>query len=84
MKKVIDVTRCYASELTEINNILTKLENGRVYGYNGNRSQQDGSLETNAEKLRGKLNELISKIEYGKKSDMEAMRKVVSNNDFYK
>lgn len=67
-EKIIDIKDRYYEELSEINYILTGLENGRVYGYNGNASQGDGSLNHNAKKLRKEIAKLLLKIEYDKPS----------------
>jgi len=71
VKKVIDVTGKYEKEIAEINYILNELRSGRIYGFDGNCSQVDNSLETNVDKLNEKINALLYKIEYGKDSMSE-------------
>ncbi|KAB2332941.1 hypothetical protein [Bacillus mesophilum] len=67
-EKIVDIKERYHEEIGNIKSILTCLENGRVYGYNGNKSQGDGSLEYNARKLKKEIARLLTKIEYGKPS----------------
>jgi butyrate kinase len=47
------------------------LYNERIYGYNGNNSRMDGTLQHNITELTKKLNILINKIEFGKTSISE-------------
>ncbi|HEY5558045.1 hypothetical protein [Acetobacterium sp.] len=68
MEKVIDVSKKYDKEIAEIHYILKELGNGRIYGFDGNCSQVDNSLETNVDKLTQKITDLLNKIEYGKDS----------------
>ncbi|MDD4564228.1 MAG: hypothetical protein PHE79_01885 [Eubacteriales bacterium] len=75
MEKQIDITNRFSSEIGDIAYILQGLKTGRIYGYNGNCSKSDGSLETNVEKLEKAISELIHKIEYGKDSDSEKLAK---------
>lgn len=64
----------YQSEIRDIKYILDNLQNGRIYlpGVYTN-AQSDGSLETNIINLRNKLNELFSKIENDKPSDLDKL-----------
>lgn len=71
MSKQIDIVKRYDSEIAEINYILQGLYDERIYGYNGNNSRMDGSLQHNIEELTKKLNRLMNKIEYGKESITE-------------
>lgn len=68
MEKKIDIIGKYDEEIAEINDILQGLYNGRVYGLNGNNCSMDGSLQHNVTKLTKNLNQLFTKIEYGKDS----------------
>lgn len=70
-EKIIDIRGRFHEELSNIDYILTNLENGRVYGHNGNYSQGDGGLAHNAAKLRKEIASLLNKIEYGKDSTSE-------------
>jgi len=71
MEKKIDVLTKYDEEISEIKASLNELESGRIYGFNGNCTPADGSLETNVNKLTEQLKELLHKIEYGKDSGSE-------------
>lgn len=73
MNKQIDIAKRYDSEIAEINYILQGLYDERIYGYNGNNSRMDGSLQYNIDELTKKLNRLMNKIEYGKESITEEM-----------
>lgn len=73
MNKQIDIAKRYDNEISEINYILQGLYDERIYGYNGNNSRMDGSLQHNIDELTKKLNRLMSKIEYGKESVSEEM-----------
>jgi predicted transcriptional regulator len=53
----------YIDELLEIQNILTDLENGRVYELTG--AKMDGFIKTDVQKLKRKIAELLSKIQNG-------------------
>ncbi|WP_242295014.1 hypothetical protein [Bacillus cereus group sp. BfR-BA-01381] len=65
-EKIIDVRHAYSTEVLEINNKLKQLENGRILEIS--RANMDGSLAHNIQSLREMLNDLFSKIEYGKDS----------------
>lgn len=68
MEKKIDIKNKYNEEIAEINYILEGLYSERIYGYKGNESRMDGSLQHNISELTKKLNKLFYKIEYGKDS----------------
>lgn len=76
MEKKIDITNKYDEEIAEINYILQGLYNGRVYGLNGNNCTMDGSLQHNVTELTKKLNQLLTKIEYGKDSTSDDISKI--------
>lgn len=78
-EKVVDVRERYHDEISNIAYLLKGLEEGRVYGYNGNVSKSDGTLQHNAIKLRKEISSLLTKIEYGKKSDSEVIAEALSN-----
>ncbi|MGV8907235.1 MAG: hypothetical protein ACOH15_11625 [Acetobacterium sp.] len=71
MKKVTDVSNKYGQEIKEIHYLLKEIGNGRIYGFDGNCSQADNSLETNVDKITEKFTELLQKIEYGENSITE-------------
>lgn len=71
MEKIVDVSEKYEKEIAEINYILNELRSGRIYGFDGNCSQVDNSLETNVDKLDEKIKSLLFKLEYGKDSIAE-------------
>jgi len=81
MEKVVDIKDRYSTEIEEIAYILRNLENGRVYGYNGNASKMDGSLAQNAQKLRKEIGSLLSKVEYGKDSISEEIGEAFFGTD---
>ncbi|MBC3802908.1 hypothetical protein GH808_00430 [Acetobacterium fimetarium] len=68
MEKVLNVSAKYAVEIAGIKAVLKELESGRIYGFNGNCTPADGSLETNVDVLTVQLKDLLDKIEYGKAS----------------
>ncbi|MBC3888559.1 hypothetical protein GH810_09590 [Acetobacterium paludosum] len=68
MEKTIDISIKYAKEIAAIKASLNELESGRIYGFNGNCTPADGSLETNVDKLTEQLKDLLHKLEYGKDS----------------
>ncbi|WP_163529275.1 hypothetical protein [Halobacillus ihumii] len=51
----------YSYEILEIKSILTEMENGRIYEKTG--ARMDGSLPYKVQKLREKLNDLLTKID---------------------
>ncbi len=53
----------FSHEICEINYILQGLYDERIYGYNGNQSRSDGTIQTNVTKLIKYLNEIADKIE---------------------
>lgn len=71
LEKVINVSLKYEKEIAEIHYILKELGDGRIYGFDGNCSQVDNSLETNVDKLTEKITDLLNKIEYGKDSSSD-------------
>jgi hypothetical protein len=79
-EKIIDVRGRYEHEISQIAYRLRNLEQGRVYGYNGNISRMDGSLDQNIRKLRAEIADLLTKIEYGRKSNNEEIAEAF--NDF--
>jgi len=54
----------YGQELNEIENILNQLKDGRIYELSN--AKMDGSLATNAQKLKTEISKLLSKIQNGK------------------
>lgn len=76
-EKVIDIRGRFAGEISEIDYILTNLENGRVAeisNYGG-----DGSIAHNVKKLRKELNDLLNKIQYDKDSALEEVDELFSS-----
>jgi hypothetical protein len=71
MEKIVDVSMKYGAEIAGIKAVLKELEGGRIYGFNGNCTPADGSLETNVDLLKAQLKDLLEKIEYGKTSSAE-------------
>ncbi|MBN7743917.1 hypothetical protein JYA35_15140 [Bacillus velezensis] len=61
----------YEGELLEIEYILRNMENGRIYGLNGNSSRGDGDLPHNVNKLRDLIYDLIRKYEKDLPSDTD-------------
>lgn len=78
-KKVVDIRDRYYNELANIDYLLRGLEEGRIYGYNGNVNKFDGTLQTNAKKLRKEISSLLTKIEYDKKSITEELGEALAN-----
>ncbi|MDK2942429.1 MAG: hypothetical protein PWP16_1437 [Eubacteriaceae bacterium] len=74
MEKQIDIETRYASEIGRIKDKLRDLEAGRFADYNGNGSKA-GFLENKIDALRKDIDELIQKIEYGKESEMDFIKK---------
>jgi len=68
MEKVTSISEKYINEIEDINEILRRLYDERIYGINGNNSNSDGSMQQNITKLTKQLNKLINKIEFGKDS----------------
>lgn len=68
MEKKVDVYEKYSDEIDKINYILQGIYDERIYGYNGNQSRMDGTLQHNITELTKQLNALMHKIEYGKQS----------------
>jgi|LGVF01.2.fsa_nt_gb hypothetical protein len=67
--KKLDILTLYEKEIFQINQSLSELEKGRIYGFPGNCTPGNDELETNVDKLSNQLKDLLDKIEYGKKSD---------------
>jgi hypothetical protein len=76
-EKVIDIKERFSLELSNIDYILTNLENRRVQEITNVNS--DGSLPHNIAKLRKEINGLLYKVQYGKESALEEM-----DNAFFK
>ncbi|KRF63387.1 hypothetical protein ASG99_04470 [Bacillus sp. Soil768D1] len=76
--KTINIKERFTRELSEINYILTSLENNRVMELNG--VNIDGSLGHNARKLRKEIAGLLYKIEYGKDSVSEELGNIFFGN----
>ncbi|GGF76716.1 hypothetical protein GCM10010912_22290 [Paenibacillus albidus] len=66
-EKVVDVSGVYNLEISKIKNLLSDLENGRIYDLHKH-VKAYGSLQTKVEQLKEMLNDLVHKVEYGKKS----------------
>jgi len=79
LEKVIDVRNRYNSELNNIKYILKCLENGKYYENTG--AKMDGYLATNIIKLRKQVENLLDKIEYNMKSNLEEMAEAVAKLD---
>lgn len=68
MKLPYKIKEKYSSELNSIQEILTNMENGNIYGYNGNVCRMDGTLQHNCQKLRKEIASLLTKIQNGSDS----------------
>ncbi|GIN96138.1 hypothetical protein J6TS1_20080 [Siminovitchia terrae] len=77
MRKVINIKDRFSQELSNINNILTALENNRYYELT--HSKMDGTVSHNANKLRKEISQLLYKIEYDKKSILDEFEDFFSN-----
>lgn len=75
-EKIVDIEKRYSREINDIKYILTCLENNRIYELTG--AKGDGSLYTNVSNLRRELNDLLDKVQYGKKSISEQLRDAMS------
>lgn len=71
----------YSQEISDIEYILNNMENGRIYGFNGNRSQGDGSLQTNCQKLRKEFFTLLKKIQNGLDSREDKIAEIFSEKE---
>jgi hypothetical protein len=69
MSEKLGIIEKYNQEILDIETKLKDLENGRIYELTG--VQGDGSLATNAVKLRKMFRELLYKIEYQKDSILD-------------
>ena len=58
----------YSQELENIRYFLNNIEQGHIYGLNGNRSKSDASLQTNCAKLKNEISSLLLKIQNGSNS----------------
>lgn len=67
----------YSIELRKINEIISKFEQGRIYGVSPKATRQDGSMETNITKLKEEMDKLLQKIQNGEDGDIEIMGKVI-------
>lgn len=76
MKEVVSYSKKYSNEIEYINEILCNLYKGRIYGFDGNNSKQDGSLQTNIVKLTRQLNILLNKIEFEKDSEIDEINEM--------
>lgn len=76
MEKKINIKNKYSEEISEINYILEGLYHERIYGYKGNDSRMDGSLQHNISELTNKLNKLFTKIEYGQDSISDELAEI--------
>jgi len=64
-------------EICEINYILQGLYDERIYGYNGNQSRNDGTIQTNVTKMIEYLNKIVGKIEAGIGSEKEISKEKI-------
>ncbi|MBC3901117.1 hypothetical protein GH811_15985 [Acetobacterium malicum] len=76
MKEVVSYSKKYSNEIEYINEILGNLYKGRIYGFDGNNSKQDGSLQANIIKLTRQLNILLNKIEFEKDSEIDEINEM--------
>lgn len=77
--KLIDVTGRYSQEIRDIEHLLNNLQNENIYEKTG--ARMDGYLSTNISKLKKQLSDLISKIEYGKKSVNEEIQEALKGKE---
>jgi RNA polymerase-binding transcription factor DksA len=64
----------YHQEISDIDYYLNRLEEGRFYKYNGNVSQNDGSLPKIIDHIRHGLNDLLNKIESDYQSESDTLQ----------
>lgn len=69
----------YSVELNKINNRLSQLKSGRVYELSN--ARMDGSLFTNIEKLENEIDELLCKIQIGKRGISQDMKEAIGKLD---
>ncbi|GEM_PF-5065881 len=62
IKKVKVIASRYNEELNEIEDLLTKLKDKKIYGVENNNSKLDGGLVKNIDDLKKKIHLLIKKI----------------------
>lgn len=82
MEKKVDIENKYSREIADIKYILDSLEKGRYY--ENTNVKMDGYLATNIENLKEKLNDLFTKIEYGKESINEELSRVLKEKGVFK
>ncbi|MDD3417666.1 MAG: hypothetical protein PHY47_27375 [Lachnospiraceae bacterium] len=66
-----------SNEICEINYILQGLYDERIYGFNGNQSRSDGTIQTNVNKLIDYLNKVVYKIDDEREWAKEKIFKIV-------
>lgn len=71
----------YCQEIADIEYRLHNMEMGRIYGYNGNNSRGDGSLQDNCSKLRKEFFTLLKKIQNGSDSREEFISDAFSGKE---
>jgi len=62
IEKVKVIASRYNEELNEIEDLLTKLKDKKIYGVENNNSKLDGGLVKNIDDLKKKIHLLIKKI----------------------
>ena len=65
------------NEICKINYILQGLYDERIYGYNGNQSRSDGTIQTNVNKLIDYLNKVVYKMDDEREGSKEKIFKIV-------
>lgn len=80
MDKKVDVINKYDHEIVQIKNKLNQLENSRVYEITN--AKMDGYLAKNVEQLRDMIADLLYKIEYGKESTGEEIKREYRRLEF--
>lgn len=71
----------YSQEILDIEYILNNMENGRVYGIDGNNCKMDGSLQKNCKNLRKEFFTLLKKIQNGLDSKEEKIGEIFSGEE---
>lgn len=71
----------YCQELSDIEYRIHNMEIGNIYGYNGNNSRMDGSLEHNCNELRKEFFTLLSKIQNGLDSREDKIFEIFSEKE---
>lgn len=72
------IKEIYSDEISELDYLLTQLENNQVYEFTNAKS--DGSLSHNAHKLRKMIAQLIIKIDKEKPSDGDLIDPLFDDN----